>query len=266
MIYEVKKLLRKKDIFLLTLGGIGDTIDEIRDPLHLVSGSYENMYGFVPKQYRRHNFSLLVGKSLKTGYIERVIKKGKSYLRLTSSGKEHMEREFPITALTKTWNKKWIIVIFDIEEKSRSQRNRLRNILRNIGFGMLQKSVWITPLPIGEDVKELISHQDFSDNSFVLEVSHVLLGDPQALAQRVWGLDGLEEEYLGLKEDMENTLDGIKNNDDRHNKGYNGVERIEGKLQSQKRNQKGKMLEFLMTLPPLPKELFPKNLQEAIST
>src|SRR3989344_7233788 len=130
----MKKLLRKKDIFLLTPGGIGDTIEEIRDPLHLMSGAYENMYGFVPKQYKRHNFSMLVGKSLKTGYVERIIKNGKSYLRLTSAGKEHMEREFPITTLTKTWNKKWIIVIFDIEEKSRNKRNRLRNILKNIGF------------------------------------------------------------------------------------------------------------------------------------
>jgi len=140
---DMKKLLRKKDVFLLMLGGIGDTVDEIRDPLHFISGAYENMYGFVPEQYKRHNFSLLVGKSLKTGYVERVIKNGKSYLRLTSSGKEHIEREFPITALTKTWNKKWIIVIFDIEEKSRNQRNRLRNMLRNIGFGILQESVWI---------------------------------------------------------------------------------------------------------------------------
>lgn len=257
----MKKLLRKKDIFLLTLGGIGDTIDEIRDPLHLVSGAYENMYGFIPQQYKRHNFSLLIGKSLKTGYVERIIKNGKSYLRLTSAGKEQMEREFPITSLTKTWNKKWIIVIFDIEEKSRGKRNRLRNMLKNVGFGILQKSVWITPLPIGQDVKELLSHQDFAENAFVLEISHVLLGDPQVLAQRVWGLDKLEEEYLGLKEDMEKTVDSIKNNDDRHDKRYKNIEEIEEEL----RDKKKKILEFLVTLPPLPRELFPQFLQKAIA-
>ena len=70
----MKKLLRKKDIFLLMLAEIGDVIEEIRDPLRLVSSSYESMYGFIPKEYRHHNFSLLVGKSFKTGYIDRIIK------------------------------------------------------------------------------------------------------------------------------------------------------------------------------------------------
>lgn len=258
----MKKLLRKRDILLLTLSGAGDALEEIRDPFRLVSGAYQNMYGFLPKQYKRHNFSLLIDRSLKTGYVERVVKNGKSYLRLTSVGKKHVEREFPITSLTKTWNKKWIIVIFDIEEKFRSQRNRLRQMLKNIGFGILQDSVWITPLPIGEDVREFISHQGFSDSVFVLEVSHLLLGDPQILARRVWGLDKLEEEYLDLKEGVKKINNSIESSDDRHRKRYKNIEE---KSQSQLRGQKGKMLEFLVTLPPLPRELFPTVLWEAMS-
>lgn len=254
----MKKLLRQKDIFLLTLAGIGDAVEEIRDPLYLMSAAYENMYGFVPKQYRRHNFSLLVGRSFKTGYIERVIKNKKAYLRLTSVGKELIQREFPIMSLTKQWNKKWIIVIFDIEETSRRQRNMLRNMLKNVGFGMLQQSVWITPLPIGQDMKEFISHQGFSDSAFVLEVSHMLLGDPKILAQRVWRLDQLGEEYLNLKEENDKLVASIKSLDGRHNKRYKEVEE---KL----RDQKKKLLEFLVTLPPLPRELFPHDLQKAIA-
>lgn len=260
----MQKLLRKKDILLLMLAGVGDTIEEIRDPLQLVSHAYDNMYGFIPQQYKRHNFSLLVSKSFKTGYIERSIKDGKAYLRLTSAGRKHIQREFPITSLSNKWNKKWIIVIFDIEEKSRRKRNQLRNMLINIGFGMLQQSVWITPLPIGEDVKESLSYQGFSDNTFVLEISHMLLGDPQALAQRVWSLDKLEEKYLALKEEIEISNESIKNTDGRHEKGYieKDIKIIEEKLRSKRR----KMLEFLVTLPPLPRELFPKILQKAIAT
>lgn len=257
----MKKLLRQKDILLLTLAGIGDTVEEIRDPLHLVSSAYENMYGFVPQQYRRHNFSLLVGRSFKTGYIERVIKNEKAYLRLTTLGREHVQREFPIMSLTKKWNKKWIIVIFDIEEASRKQRNRLRHMLKNVGFGMLQQSVWITPLPIGQDMKEFISHQGFSDRAFVLEVSHVLLGDPKFLAQRVWGMDRLEEEYLSLKEEEDRLIGSIKTLDGRHKKRYKEYKEIEEKL----RDQKKKLLEFLVTLPPLPRELFPQALRKSIT-
>lgn len=253
----MKKLLRKRDILFLTLAGIGDAIEEIRDPLSLVSSAYDQMYGFVPAEYRRHNFSSLVGRSFKTGYIERVVKNGEAYLRLTSVGKEHVQREFPIMSLSKTWNKKWIIVIFDIQETSRKRRNNLRNMLKNIGFGMLQQSVWITPLPIGQDVKESILHKGFSDNAFVLEVSHVLLGDPKILAKRVWNLDKLEEEYLSLKNEKGKIVNSIENNDGRHNKRYKETEE---KL----RDQKKKLLEFLVTLPLLPRELFPQELQKAI--
>lgn len=271
----MKKLLRKRDILFLTLAGIGDVIEEIRDPLSLVSSAYKNMYGFVPIQYRRHNFSLLVGRSLKTGYIEKVVKNGEAYLRLTSAGKEHIQREFPIMSFLKTWNKKWIIVIFDIKETSRKQRNNLRNMLKNIGFGMLQQSVWITPLPIGEDVKESISHKGFSDNAFVLEISHVLLGDPKVLASRVWNLDRLEEEYLNLQSEKEKVVGSIESADGRHNKRYN-KEKTEERLREKKlkekrlgekklREKKRRMLEFLVRLPPLPRELFPKVLQKAIA-
>ena len=255
----MKKLLRKKDIFLLTLAGIGDIVEEIRDPLNLVSSAYENMYGFVPGQYRRHNFSLLVGKSYKTGYIEKVIKDGKAYLRLTNSGKKYLKREFPMTTLTKKWNKKWIIVIFDIEEVSRKQRDQLRNMLKNIGFGMLQQSVWITPLPIGQDIKESLAHQGFSNNAFVLEVSHLLLGNPKNLARRVWRLDELEEKFLSLSEEKEDLTESIQKFNGREKKGYI-------KLEENLREQRKRILEFLVTLPPLPREFFPDALQKAIST
>lgn len=264
----MKKLLRKRDILFLTLAGIGDTIEEVKDPLNLVSSAYENMYGFVPAEYRRHNFSSLVGRSFKTGYIERVIKNGEAYLRLTSAGKEHIQREFPVMSFSKTWNKKWIIVVFDIQETSRKQRNNLRNMLKNIGFGMLQQSAWITPLPIGEDVKESISHNGFYDNAFVLEVSHVLLGDPKILARRVWNLDKLEEVYLDLQNKKKKATESIVNTDGRHNKRYYKYkmeEKSGENLEEKLREQKKKLLEFIVTLPPLPRELFPAALQKAIS-
>lgn len=260
---NVKKLLRKRDILFLTLAGIGDSIEEIRDPLNLVSSAYNNMYGFIPSQYRRNNFSLIVGRLFKTGHIERIIKDGKAYLRLTSIGIRSLQRDFPITSLAKIWNKKWIIVIFDIEETSRRKRDMFRNMLKNIGFGMLQQSVWITPLPIGQDIKELISSHGFSDNAFVLEVSHVLLGDPKALAKRVWDLDRLEEQYLNLKKEEEEIVSSVENLHGRDVKRHIKDEEKE-KFRNRLRNQKRKILTFLVTLPPLPRELFPKALQKVI--
>jgi CRISPR/Cas system-associated endoribonuclease Cas2 len=274
----MKKLLNKKDILLLTLSGIGDVFEEARDPLSIVSRSYENMYGFIPKEYKRHNFFSLMHKSLKTGHVERVIKNNKQYLRLTSSGKTYIEREFPITSLTKKWNNKWVMVIFDVEEKTRKKRNQLRDMLKNIGFGMLQQSVWITPLSIGQDIKEMLSNQGYSENSFVLEISDVLLGNPRALAAKVWGLDVLEDKYLSLKEEEKvliERIDHAKSIDGRRKKwrrgdkvsvngnSVNGNNESIGKLKENLRQKRGEILEFLVTLPPLPKELYPLGFGKA---
>lgn len=48
-------------------------------------------------------------------------------------------------AVPKKWDGKWRIVIFDIPEKKRTTRTRVRGILHEAGFKMLQDSVWVIP-------------------------------------------------------------------------------------------------------------------------
>lgn len=247
------KLLRPKDILLLTLAGVGNLIQEVRDPLNLVSSAYETMYGFVPRQYKRQNFSQIVSRSLKTGNIERVVEKGKVYLRLTPIGTKNIQRDFPILSLSKNWNKKWVLVIFDIEESSRKIRNVFRAKLKSLGFGMLQQSVWITPLPIVQDMMEFIESKQLAKYAFVLEVSHVLLGNPRELARKVWHLDKFKDEFIEIKE----ALDCINNIDGRHNNQYS-VEERERKI----RELRKKKLELFLALPFLAKEILPNELLE----
>lgn len=45
------------------------------------------------------------------------------------------------------WDYKWRILMFDIWERRRSVRNRLRGILQENGFVKIQNSVWIYPYP-----------------------------------------------------------------------------------------------------------------------
>jgi DNA-binding transcriptional regulator PaaX len=260
----MKKLLKPKDILLLGLAGIGDIMEEARDPLHLVSSAYENMYGFVPRRYTRNNFFKMVGRSLKTGDIEKIVKNEKVYLRLTSAGISKVKRDFPISSLTKQWNKRWVILMFDIEEKSRVIRDSLRTKLRSIGFGILQESVWITPLPIGEDIREFIDTLGLSRNVFVMEVSHLIFGDSGQLARKVWNLDKLEEEYAGIKKETEkiNQLLEIYNDRDKKREAKSALKaKISPhlyRLKSKKRVLMNKLLDFFVHFPPLPQELLPK--------
>lgn len=53
------------------------------------------------------------------------------------------------------WDGRWRVLVFDIPEGMRQTRQRLRTLLRGIGFACLQHSVWIYPYDC-EDVITLL--------------------------------------------------------------------------------------------------------------
>ena len=154
----MKKLLRPRDILLLGLTNALDAFEELKDPLHLVSKSYDQMYGWVPDQYKKHHFNHLVWRSLRAGYIEKIEKDGEIYIRITSSGAKMIQRDFPLLSLqNKTWDHKWRIVAFDIPEELKEKRDALRFVLKRAGFVKMQQSIWIHPLDCTE-LSNLLEH------------------------------------------------------------------------------------------------------------
>lgn len=251
----MKKLLNTRDILLLGLSGAWDIFEEIKDPLHLVSKSYENMYGWVPEQYKKHNFNHLVWRNIKTGYIERVEKQGEAYIRLTSQGTKKITRDFPLLSLQKRkWDKKWRVVIFDIEEVNRGARDRLRKKLKELGFGMIQKSVFVSPHDIIQDLLEFIETAGLDKVVYAFESSNLATGDIKELANKIWNLDVLNKKYREIIEEIEAKHLIIKH------------DRVKMLNEKDKRKKVSLIKElrqkYLMTVfgdPFLPKELLPSN-------
>jgi len=207
----------------------------------------------------------MVDRSLNTKDIEKIVRNDKVYLRLTSQGKTKAFRDFPILNLTKKWSKHWVMVVFDIEEKSKSIRERFRNKLKALGFGMLQKSIWISPLAIGEDMKQVIESIGLSKDAYVIEVAGFIFGDPKELVRTIWNLDKLEEVYVRLKNRVETVdqllkkISGRVNN--REAKLLKSGYRYD--LARKKREAMRAYLEFIANFPPLPKELLSTTLRNA---
>ena len=63
----------------------------------------------------------------------------------------------------RTWDKKWRIVIFDIPQELHIARVKLRARLKNLGFYMLQKSVFIFPYPCEGELGTLCKELGVSD-------------------------------------------------------------------------------------------------------
>lgn len=90
------------------------------------------------------------------GSIKKTQNNGKFYFELTAKGREKLEslsRFHSLVKKPKRWDGKWRIVSFDVNEKRRSVRDKLRYTLRLVGFHQLHQSMWIYPY----DCEDLIS-------------------------------------------------------------------------------------------------------------
>ncbi len=79
-----------------------------------------------------------------------------SKLRLTPKGEKTLRilklQEYA-RSRPRRWDKKWRVLIFDIPERRKGLRLKLRSTLRTIGFVRLQDSVWVYP----HDCEDLIA-------------------------------------------------------------------------------------------------------------
>ena len=110
-----------------------------------------------PKPRLNRRISQAVNRLRERGLIERVETDKGFAMRLTAKGAElaaFLEEEENLFNIQKPkkWDYKWRIVIFDIWERRRSVRDRLRTLLQRNGFIKIQNSVWVYPY----DCEELV--------------------------------------------------------------------------------------------------------------
>lgn len=83
------------------------------------------------------------------GDIEFVEMDGKRYVRLTERGEKSLALEQQRMLLTngkpRRWDKRYRLVIFDVPEKRKNIRDRLRFEMQAVGFLRIQDSSWLYP-------------------------------------------------------------------------------------------------------------------------
>lgn len=105
----------------------------------------------------------------KKGCLEKIERKGSISYRITERGKNKIERKIFDRDV---WDGKWRVVMFDIPEEEKRIRDNLRNVLIASGFKYFQKSVWLTPFDVLDEVEIFVNDHDlhnkvwyFSSNS-----------------------------------------------------------------------------------------------------
>lgn len=121
----------------------------------------------------------------KQGCIKIEKKNKQIYIFLTEKGKKKAGW-LQIDALKikkpKKWDRKWRIVIFDISELKKFQREAFRGKLKELGFSPLQKSVWIQPFPCSDEINLLKDFFGLSDREVRMLIAKNI-GDSESLKE-----------------------------------------------------------------------------------
>lgn len=196
------KLLRGQDKLLLALSLIGDLVETA-----VSGGSNARKYGklgiYYPPGYKSYQLTNIVNKSLTTGNIKKTVKaNGQVVLELTSQGKNKLTRAFPMTKFQKKWDKHWRLVVFDIPEQQRTKRILLRRKLIKLNFAQLQKSIYISPHNIIDDLIEFLDAKQLTKGVLVFETKHQYLPEPKIMAKTLWPIKDLFENYQQILDQL----------------------------------------------------------------
>ncbi len=120
----------------------------------------------------------LIYKLKKDHLIEEKIKEDKKLFSLTSLGKSKLKilqaqikSKIPSTNYKKEVSGKLTIVIFDIPEKEKRKRDWLRSVLKNLGFQMIQKSVWLGKVKIPQQFLEDLNNLQIINYVEIFEIT-----------------------------------------------------------------------------------------------
>ncbi|MBP6931403.1 MAG: hypothetical protein KBD48_00095 [Candidatus Pacebacteria bacterium] len=143
----LKKTDFSKKIIKMLAGKSAVSVEEIKDLIHLSSVLPLQMGGGTQSKYA-------INRSIKgledAGFVEMVPGGQGFFARLTKEGKKkaHSQKLDGDGALVDTsWDGYWRMVILDIPEDRKSEREALRYLLKKAGFTCVKNSVWISMLP-----------------------------------------------------------------------------------------------------------------------
>ncbi len=108
----------------------------------------------ILREYEGKNANYSINRSMKNmiadGLVETLNSEHSQYFRLTPLGKQELNNiaiEAEGGLVSTHWDGYWRIIILDIPEDRKSEREALRYLLKKAGFVCVKNSVWISMLP-----------------------------------------------------------------------------------------------------------------------
>lgn len=118
--------------------------------------------------------------------------------QITEAGKKRLASIIPVYDQKRAWDGRMHLVTYDVPEKKRLDREALRGVLRGLGAGLLQDSVWITPYNPIDSLRTFIDERRLEGSVIVSDLGKDgAIGEENlaSLVVRIWRLDLVNDRY-----------------------------------------------------------------------
>ncbi|HUC88770.1 MAG TPA: CRISPR-associated endonuclease Cas2 [Candidatus Paceibacterota bacterium] len=152
-----------------------DILKELWETELNYKGTRVNIFGIpISKKHKKGSFSASVNR-LKNNSL---IKKDESGWFITTEGKQFLKNNKRFKNFTSPFpdkSPKNLLIIFDVPQDRRAERDWLRWQLRKFGYLMIQRSVWVGPSPLPLEFKKYIQDIKLKDciKTFKLEKGYI---------------------------------------------------------------------------------------------
>ena len=136
--------------------------------------------------------------------------------QLTGAGRLHaLGGRDPEAEWRRQWDGRWRLVLFDLPVAEGTVRNRLRNSLRQHGFGWLQNSVWVNPHPLLNHQTLLAGARVDVESLLFLEARPSAGETDEEIVLGAWDFDRISSLYTRYLKVLDaRPKGGLRNTDD----------------------------------------------------
>ncbi len=140
-----------------------------------------------------------ISRMKRSGFL-RVERVGtRSYYSLTPNSAKIIEsgatRIFQFPSQSAKWNGQWHLVTYSVPEHERPARDRLRQELEWLGYGMLTNALWVSPHDHREEIAQLSETLGVRSRVEMFTARHDGFSDNTAIVARCWSLAAINARY-----------------------------------------------------------------------
>lgn len=129
----------------------------------------------------RSNFSDKVKYLKRHGLIQTFVENKEEYIEITKSGIDkidHLQEDMRQISRPDKWDGKWRVVLFDIPNSKKVNRDMLRMKILKLGFIKVQESIYVYPFECTKEISAICSRLDISQYVLIM-VSDIIQGENQ---------------------------------------------------------------------------------------